>query len=1102
MVYIGSVFSQSMEISERSPTADQIEEWNKDEFSKKILNTDLISPTKGDESGTIRDFQWEKSLEEHKFFPKDAQFWLGKGEKKWFQFFAKLLQKKTKTKFKEPLKTFPRLDFPPNYTPVLFSVGQSHLDLGYRWRYLQSTKKAQITTEKACFHSEKIPEFSFTISQPAMLEWILEENPPLFERLQDAVKEGGIELAGGSYCEPDCHLISGESWCRQRLFGQLFYQKYFQRFAEVEWVPDSFGFTSTIPQFLAKSQGKYMFTEKMNWNDSTIFPFATFWWESPDGSQILFRSRSGYQRRKLLKNWQEFAPTALLLKPHISKDQATYNYESKSLENFIEHPDSAVFSTELLPYHMETYGLGDGGHGPRGLEVQIHLALHKKGHIQLSHAGEYFKTVDDDFGDRLPVWRDELYLEYHRGTMTTTPLIKRMNRFNEWLLPALEKFALLAAHSADAQYPQEALVECWKFILLQQFHDVLPGSHPPELLDDIWAIWRAQTEKYEKISQYLWAKISAVYPHSYSTEIEAMVKDTSQLHTIVLFNGNSFATSSQVEISANQFTMDINSENWVILSPDGEILEFTILPEENCGKIFFNLPERISFWVKNLLPHAIAQFYLLRKTNLVENSPESKANDSELILKEEDSTLSVISKNLWLKFDKTTGACFSLKIPKEAESKSSQSGDGWLESISQGPHRFKPTLPELNAGIRPQAYYEYSGVYAAWDMFPNSREYPYPTECTKVRWTQEDQRITVKCHFQVRSPPPEKIETGVRKSKRDENADQWGRRDPNVKPQFPPEEEFTDISTFIMTYSIFPNDPFVHLTIKSNFQGKDILVKLEVPTATQAARFDAEVAYGIENRSTHPTTTRDKARWEQLMHTWVNLQSQDQDWGFSILNKGTYALDIHDGAVGLTLIRGKKYPKPFFNPLRKSWITYERRKRQKAGQGHPPTYTNRGGHIWEFLLYPHQGTPEEAKVLQYAHYYNTPKFTHILPSPSSSKSDNLMRNSFVLPSATAPLEISVLKRPHPWGQTNFVFGKTVSPEQLVVLRVVNWSKNVVDGRVPLEQLPVKEVKECDLLESPTNGPVSIEQEDDRITALAATWQPFEVKSFVLLLQDK
>ncbi|MHA1700153.1 MAG: hypothetical protein ACTSWN_15025, partial [Promethearchaeota archaeon] len=240
----------------------------------------------------------------------------------------------------------------------IYAIAQSHIDLAWLWRLYQTVNKSRITHGKAAFHVLAIPEFKFTFSQPVMLEWLSRAHPDGFESIRQAVKTGRFDFQGGDYVESDAKMPSGESFCRQRLYGQLYYKKEFGVIAEVGWLPDSFGYNNNIPQFLQKSGCKYFYTQKIsgNWVPHE-FPFAHFRWRSPCGDEVVVYSNN-FQFRPLTR-WHIFGHCRRILKPN-TKLVCDYSHPD---------PKSATELGEQWPVIGIMFGAGDGGHGPTCEEV-------------------------------------------------------------------------------------------------------------------------------------------------------------------------------------------------------------------------------------------------------------------------------------------------------------------------------------------------------------------------------------------------------------------------------------------------------------------------------------------------------------------------------------------------------------------------------------------------------------------------------------------------------------------------------------------------------------------------------------------------------------
>ena len=101
------------------------------------------------------------------------------------------------------------------------------------------------------------------------------------------MRSGRWEIVGGMWVEPDCNLIAGESWARQLLYGKKYFREKFGVDVRIGWNPDSFGYNWNMPQLYKQSGIDSFITQKLWWNDTTVFPHFLFNWQGVDGSTIL-----------------------------------------------------------------------------------------------------------------------------------------------------------------------------------------------------------------------------------------------------------------------------------------------------------------------------------------------------------------------------------------------------------------------------------------------------------------------------------------------------------------------------------------------------------------------------------------------------------------------------------------------------------------------------------------------------------------------------------------------------------------------------------------------------------------------------------------------
>ena len=353
-------------------------------------------------------------------------------------------------------------------------LGHAHLDMAWLWPVSETWKAAQRTFESVLKLQQEFSDLIFCHSTPAIYAWIEQHRPDLFAAIQQQVAAGRWEVVGGMWVEPELNLINGESIVRQILYGQRYVQEKFGgRDAQfgvstVAWLPDSFGFCWQLPQFLSLGGIEYFVTQKLRWNDTTKFPYGTFWWQAPDGSQIF----------SLMSN-----PIGEGIEPI---KMATYAFEW-------EKQTGGKNALWLL-------GVGDHGGGPTRDMLEVAKRWQQSPffpHLEFTTAQTYLQNLKEDKGDlatllnpQFPTWNDELYLEFHRGCYTTHAEQKRWNRRCEGLLYQAELFASLATISTGKAYPKTELEDAWKKVLFNQFHDILPGTSIPQVFVEANQAWQ------------------------------------------------------------------------------------------------------------------------------------------------------------------------------------------------------------------------------------------------------------------------------------------------------------------------------------------------------------------------------------------------------------------------------------------------------------------------------------------------------------------------------------------------------------------------------------------------------------------------------------
>ncbi len=328
------------------------------------------------------------------------------------------------------------------------AVGHAHIDSAWLWPVRETIRKVARTTANVTDLMDAHPEMRYAMSSAQQFAWLREVRPEVFTRVAEKVKAGQFLPVGGMWVESDTNMPGGEALARQFAYGKRFFADEFGVETEEVWLPDSFGYTAALPQLIALSGSRWFLSQKISWNQTNKFPHHTFYWEGIDGTRI----------------FTHFPPAD------------TYNCEMTGAElahasrNFA---DKGGASGSLVPF-----GHGDGGGGPTREMLARAERLHDldgSPRVVIERPADFFARAQQEYPDA-PVWSGEMYLEFHRGTYTSQAKTKQGNRRSEHLLREAELWCATAAVREGMEYPFETLDRLWKIVLLQQFHDILPGS--------------------------------------------------------------------------------------------------------------------------------------------------------------------------------------------------------------------------------------------------------------------------------------------------------------------------------------------------------------------------------------------------------------------------------------------------------------------------------------------------------------------------------------------------------------------------------------------------------------------------------------------------
>ena len=327
-------------------------------------------------------------------------------------------------------------DVPLDPSHTITAVGHAHIDTAWEWPIREAKRKVARSWSTQLALMDEYPDYVFAASQPAQYEWMKQLYPDIYRRIREKVATGQWEPVGAMWVEADCNLPSGESLARQLLHGKRFFMRELGYETKVLWLPDVFGYPGNLPQLMAEAGCDFFLTQKLSWNDTNKPEHHTFMWEGIDGTRI----------------FTHFPPA----------DTYNGNFSREEVERSVRNFKDGGSSNRSL----YLFGWGDGGGGPQPEMID---SGHRLG-VALGRAADFFEVASSEAHD-LTTWKGELYFELHRGTYTSQSRTKRLNRDAEQALREAEMWSVAAG-----DYPAETLDAAWTKLLLNQFHDILPGS--------------------------------------------------------------------------------------------------------------------------------------------------------------------------------------------------------------------------------------------------------------------------------------------------------------------------------------------------------------------------------------------------------------------------------------------------------------------------------------------------------------------------------------------------------------------------------------------------------------------------------------------------
>ncbi len=427
--------------------------------------------------------------------------------------------------------------------PLLFAFGHSHIDVAWLWPLQETERKAGRTFSTQLALMEEYPEFRFLQSQPHLFRMVAQRYPELYARIKAAAARGQFIPDGAAWVEPDTNIAGGEALIRQLIHGKRFFKDEFGVDCEMLWLPDVFGYSGALPQILRGCGVKYFSTQKIFWtyNGGERFPHNTFIWEGIDGSEVYV---------------------------HLHNDYCSQTDPGALITRWNERVQKDGIATRLQPF-----GYGDGGGGPTRNHLEFlrrQADLEGAPRVKIAHPMDYFRDQDARGwpGSELgaPVrYVGELYFQAHRGTYTSQAKTKRGNRKSELALREAEVWGAAARALSGFAFSAATLDEAWKTVLLNQFHDILPGS-------SIHRVYEEAEAAYEKVL----AEAQATTERA----LARLVKDApSSAETLTVFNSLSWERTELVQLPADWFgARDAGGDTLPVQTVEGEMYAEVTVP--------------------------------------------------------------------------------------------------------------------------------------------------------------------------------------------------------------------------------------------------------------------------------------------------------------------------------------------------------------------------------------------------------------------------------------------------------------------------------------------------------------------------------------------
>ncbi|ANF95935.1 alpha-mannosidase [Paenibacillus bovis] len=845
----------------------------------------------------------------------------------------------------------------------MIMVGQSHIDIAWLWPIRETVRKTSRTFSTMCTLLEQYPEFIYTQSQPQLFAYVKDHYPDLYAKVKAYIAEGRWELVGGMWVEPDLNIPSGESLARQLLYGQRFYREEFGVISTIEWLPDTFGYAASLPQLLRQAGIDYFMTTKLNWNDTNIFPYDLFQWVGIDGTPVLSYLNHGVNESTSVKDidehWQSYRqknihPEQMLLYGHgdggggVTLDMVEYVQHA---EMMIGQPQAAFGTAkEFFDHTSEQADELPTWHG------DLYLELHRGTYTTQARNKRYNRKAEALYREA-EIWERLAAIRLNRSSL---PAQTSTTGENEQAVPSRSLATSVASDTADvsaetsslsantidaADYSVSPLIwngsreaagpiitaerfrEGWTGIMLNQFHDIVPGSAITE-------VYRTSDVEYEEIMR-IGQKALDQALDLWIDALNLSGKGTA----CVVFNSLGWERGEWIELEGG-----LELQGIAVYDQAGQRLPSDLVPREMAAS--------------------------------------SSENTSEPVLR-----FTAARKRLpgLVPLYSTVNQPFSGSDPGAAEEHVASAKAAGTAAASYLLRVYVPSIPAFGCRVvwlRPQheevieaahaVHIEVAGEYEHEDDVTGPEDIVLGAAVPPV-WETPFYRIAFNERGEISSLYDLRHDRELIQSGHTGNAfgyyhdrptlwDAW-----DIDPQFARQSAGKAQLLFsrvimrgrtgdILRFSwqigqseitqdlyLYADHPRIDFKTQVQWRESHKLLKVNFPVDLVAASATYEIPFGALERTMSSNTSWEQAQFEVCGHRWADIS--EGNYGVSLMNDCKYGYDIKNGHMRLSLLRAPKWPDA------------------EADQGY---------HEFTYSLLPHSGNWREAHVVRAAMELNQP----------------------------------------------------------------------------------------------------------------------------------